>query len=145
MTTQPTYDNYEIHGCIERPSGPGHESYAEQCPDDEAQYWTLYGHIPGEGVQAIGDFATRWQAEEVYYRITGQPFGSHEANAARVRKMQTNPKLQEALEAGHSKSWVHNAAITQDIEALRAIALEQADWWNNIAWPLIETLKRRAA
>jgi hypothetical protein len=69
-----TYDNYEIHGCVERPSGPGYESYAEQCPDDEADFWTLFGHIPGEGVQAIGDFATREDAEEVYYRIAGKPY-----------------------------------------------------------------------
>lgn len=54
-------------------------------------------------------------------------------------------KLLAALEAGQSRGWVHNAGITQDIEALRAIALEQADWWNNVAWPLIKTLKGKVA
>jgi hypothetical protein len=67
----------------------------------------------------------------------------HRDDQAKLRE--AAPKLLAALEAGHNKSWVHNAAITQDIEALRRIALEQADWWNNIAWPLIEALKKLEA
>ena len=72
--TKPVYDNYEIHGCIERyaAQSPG---FTEQCPDDEAQFWTLYGHIPGQGVETIGDFKSREAAEECFYRITGQAFG----------------------------------------------------------------------
>ncbi|WP_165063997.1 hypothetical protein [Paludisphaera rhizosphaerae] len=61
-----------------------------------------------------------------------------EANA---RLFAAAPDLLNALEAGRSRKWVHNAAITQDIEALRRIALEHADWWNIIAMPLIERLK----
>lgn len=51
----------------------------------------------------------------------------------------------KALEAGHSRDWVCNAAITEDIEALRKICLAHADWWNNIAWPLIRKVKGGAA
>ena len=51
----------------------------------------------------------------------------------------------KALEAGHSKDWVHNAGITDDIEALRKICMAHADWWNNIALPLIEKVKGGAA
>lgn len=46
-------------------------------------------------------------------------------------------EMLKALEAGQSKDWVSNAGITSDIEALRKICLEHADWWNNVAWPLI--------
>ena len=46
-----------------------------------------------------------------------------------------------ALEAGKSKSWVHNAALTQDIEELRAIALEHCRWWNTVALPIIQRAK----
>jgi hypothetical protein len=53
--------------------------------------------------------------------------------------------LLKILEQGQIKSWVHNAAITNDIEALRRIALEQCDWWNNLAWPAIEQAKRKRA
>ncbi len=47
----------------------------------------------------------------------------------------------KALEVGHSRDWICNAAITDDIEALRKICLAHADWWNNIAWPLIRKVK----
>lgn len=69
------FDAYEISPCLrfEEPDRPG-QFYFEPCEPHEAHVWTLYGHIPGEGVEAIGDFATREQAEEVYARITGQPY-----------------------------------------------------------------------
>jgi hypothetical protein len=51
------------------------------------------------------------------------------------------PDLLQALEAGQSKDWVANAGITNDIEALRKICLAHADWWNNIAWPLIAKVR----
>lgn len=44
----------------------------------------------------------------------------------------------EALAAAHNPHWVHNAAITQDIEALRRICLFYADWWNHIACPILD-------
>jgi hypothetical protein len=66
------FDGYEIHGL--RRSGKGKDRCCEQVPDDEAQFWSLYGHIPGQGVECIGDFITREHAEEVYARITGRRF-----------------------------------------------------------------------
>ena len=49
------------------------------CFDDyevraEAEVWRLYGRIPGQGLECIGDFKTQSQAEEVYARITGRPY-----------------------------------------------------------------------
>jgi hypothetical protein len=44
------------------------------CEPHEADVWTLYGHIPWRGIEAIGDFDTREHAEEVYARITGVPY-----------------------------------------------------------------------
>jgi hypothetical protein len=92
------YDNYEISPCTrtEEPDKPGH-FYFEVCEPHDADVWTLYGHIDGEGVEAIGDFSSRQYAEQVYYRITGQPFtGSYEADA-RLRVMHAGPQLLEAL------------------------------------------------
>ena len=51
----------------------------------------------------------------------------------------------EALKLGFSKDWVHNAGITDDIEALRAICLAHSNWWNNIALPLIKKLEGASA
>jgi hypothetical protein len=67
------FDAYEIHPCHE------HENGVEQCEPHEAHFWTLYGHIPGAGVEAIGDFRTKELAEEVLYRITGRIDGKPEA------------------------------------------------------------------
>ncbi len=73
-TDLPTrFDGYEIHGV--REFGKGKHRHCEQVPDDEAQFWSLYGHIPGQGLDCIGDFKTREHAEEVYARLTGQSYG----------------------------------------------------------------------
>jgi len=64
------FDNYEVHGV--REYGKGKRRHCEQVADHEAQFWSLYGHIPGEGLDCIGDFKTRQHAEEVYARITGR-------------------------------------------------------------------------
>ena len=93
-----TYDNYEISPCTqtEESDSPG-RYYFEVCEPDEADVWTLYGHIEGEGVEAIGDFPTREAAEQVYFRITGIPFiGSYQAES-RLRVMHTAPRLLIAL------------------------------------------------
>ncbi|MEW4571327.1 hypothetical protein AB1L88_25925 [Tautonia sp. JC769] len=71
------FDHYEIHGCQQiddcgNPDKCG--SYVETCPDAEAMFWTLYGHIPDEGVLAIGDYISREAAEEMFFRITGRVF-----------------------------------------------------------------------
>jgi hypothetical protein len=67
------FDDYEVHGVREFDDGAG--KYCEQVPDDEAESWSLYGHIPGQGLECIGDFKTRELAEEVHARITGRRYG----------------------------------------------------------------------
>ena len=66
------FDDYEIHGVREFDDGKG--KYCEQVSDEDAQFWSLYGHIPGQGVDCIGDFKTREHAEEVFARITGRRY-----------------------------------------------------------------------
>jgi len=93
------YDNYEISPCrrYEEPESPGKFTF-EVCEPHEADVWTIYGHITNEGVQAIGDFANRQVAEEVFFHITGLKFtGSYKADA-HLRVMHTRPKLLEALD-----------------------------------------------
>ena len=68
------FDAYEIHGVREFDDGDGR--YCEQVPDTEAEFWSLYGHIPGQGLDCIGDFKTRQHAEEVFARITGRRYNS---------------------------------------------------------------------
>ena len=66
------FDDYEIHGVAEF-TDIGGNRYCEPVADDEAQFWSLYGLIPGVGLERIGDFKTRQVAEEVLARITGGP------------------------------------------------------------------------
>ena len=95
-----TFDNYEIHPCTrtEEPDSPG-KFYFEQCEPAEADVWTLYGHLAGEGVEAIGDFETREHVEEMFQRITGIPFTGSREVAAHLRVMHVGPRLLDALNA----------------------------------------------
>ena len=99
MTALTIYDNYEITGCrrLDRAGLPDPEGIStETCDDADAQFWTLYGHIDGRGVEAIGDFADREHAEEVFQRIVGEPFtGSYEAGS-RLRLLYAAPRLLSA-------------------------------------------------
>lgn len=92
------FDDYEIQPCRRYidTDDPG-LSFVEPCEASEADFWTLYGHVSGEGVHAIGDFHDRKHAEEVYARITGVIFtGSYKAEA-HLRVMHAGPKLLAAL------------------------------------------------
>jgi hypothetical protein len=46
-------------------------------PDDAAEFWSLFGHVPGQGLECIGDFAIAGHAEEVIARITGRRYAEH--------------------------------------------------------------------
>jgi hypothetical protein len=72
---QPTpFDAYEIHGIKEYDESGN--VWCGQVADDEADYWSLFGHIPGQGLDCIGDFKTREHAEEIHARITGRSYRS---------------------------------------------------------------------
>jgi len=78
------FDAYEIQPChryfdIDEPD----IAFVEPCEPYQADFWTVYGHIPGEGVQAIGDFDTREHAEEVFARITGRSYNESTPKANR--------------------------------------------------------------
>jgi hypothetical protein len=90
------FDAYEIHGLKRLPGCHGQEEEpagfvindCEQVADADAEFWGLFGHIPGRGLDCIGDFATREHAEEVYARITGR---HHDPAALTNRSESTLP------------------------------------------------------
>ena len=77
------FDDYEIQPCRRYidADDPG-LSFVEPCEPSEADFWTLYGHVPGEGAHAIGDFDSCDHAEEVFARITGRRY-CHATSASR--------------------------------------------------------------
>ena len=69
------FDAYEIQPYLRnREEIEPDEEVIVACDPDEAGLWRLYGHIPSEGLRAIGDFESGEQAEEVFARITGQRY-----------------------------------------------------------------------
>jgi hypothetical protein len=77
------FDDYEIQPCRRYFDADNRDvAFVEPCEPFEADFWTLYGHVTGEGVQTIGDFDRRQHAEEVFTRITGRPY----AEAIRDRR-----------------------------------------------------------
>jgi hypothetical protein len=67
------FDDYAIHGVAQAADEQGR--YLETVDDSEAEFWCLYGHLPGQGLKSIGEFSTREQAETVYACITGRTDG----------------------------------------------------------------------
>lgn len=72
-----TFDDYEIHPCVLVSETDYGECYEQVSPADsvQADIWSLYGHIPGEGVMTIGDFTSYTAANEIHQRITGEDYG----------------------------------------------------------------------
>ena len=64
------FSHYEIHGVLDL------DGTKLKVPDDDAEFWGIFGHIPGQELVLIGDFTSIERAEEVYARITGQRYGS---------------------------------------------------------------------
>ena len=68
------YDTYEIHPCVllddnangtpVRNDDPTGVSY-EQCEEDDPNIaiWSVYGHIPGQGLESISDHPTKEEAQ----------------------------------------------------------------------------------
>ena len=96
-THKRVFDNYEISPCKKYHHTDG-ASYIETCEKAEAEFWTLYGHIFGEGVFAIGDFNSRDAAESTFYRITGQQFTASYGANAHLQLMHAAEELAEALD-----------------------------------------------
>jgi len=63
------FDAYEISGVKK-----DEEGFCEVItdPDIRPDFWSLYGHIEGEGVRCIGDFDSQDHAVEVYNLIVGE-------------------------------------------------------------------------
>ena len=72
------FDDYEIHGVTEYRNRKNGKKWCEQVPDTEASFWSLFGHVNGQGLHCIGDFKTREHAEEIYARITGHQYATGE-------------------------------------------------------------------
>lgn len=81
MIVDVKYYKFEIHSCLlldangnpvgnVKPDDPTGVSY-EQCEEDDPNIavWTVYGHIPAFGLEAISDHPTKEEAEKAMAAI----------------------------------------------------------------------------
>ena len=65
------FDDYEVSGV--REYGNGTDRFCERVTDDDAQFWSLYGHIPGQGrrmYRRLQDSRGRRRSLRPHYRAT---------------------------------------------------------------------------
>ena len=63
------FDTLEIHPCKVIGKDSSGKDIVEQCRDDEAEFWTVFGHLKTGGVDDFGDFATETEAQAYHDRL----------------------------------------------------------------------------
>lgn len=59
------FDELEVHPCrtIKEEGIPKKLECVEQCEPSEAEFWSVYTHLVGGGLDCIGDFDTKEEAD----------------------------------------------------------------------------------
>lgn len=71
MDSGTTFDEIEVHGVRDLYKEQDaeyrekHGTCFEQCDDSEAEMWSVYIHIPDNGLECIADCETKEQAEKL--------------------------------------------------------------------------------
>ena len=137
------FDNYEVHGIAE--FGRGRNRHCEQVPDDEAKYWSLFGHIPGQGLECIGDFKTRQLAEEIQARITGGRVPRQETTQEAIRHLPPDPECmngKRSMWAAQSLSTFQAATGTDLEDALCDLLADLMHWADRHGFDFNHELQR---
>jgi hypothetical protein len=56
------FDAFEVHGCLTVGEDEQGLTILEQCDDNLASLWSVYGHLVTGGLECLGDFNTRAKA-----------------------------------------------------------------------------------
>jgi hypothetical protein len=152
------FDNYEIHGVKrfapplgleEEPQGRMLTEHYEQVEDAAAEFWSLFGHIPGQGLECIGDFDTRAHAEEVYARITGKPYYTRLfARTGGTKPLPPDPEGRNddrASWAGHAITAFREATGTDVEDALPDLLTDLIHWADRQDYDFEAALRRARA
>ena len=62
------YDGLEIHPCHEQEEDDG-STHIEQCEAEEAQFWSVYGHLKTGGIECFEDHPTEKEARKAAEQI----------------------------------------------------------------------------
>ena len=129
MSKPTPFDAYEIHPVVLH-QAPDGSRFAEQTADPaEASCWSLFGHIPGQGLECVGDFPTYELAAEIYARITGHGYGE-EAPEGAERAVRRDADLRLRLAAPELLEALNDKELDQAHDALSNL-LEDPDAAND--------------
>jgi hypothetical protein len=134
----PHYANVEIHAASDSDAIEAAKAYDR----DELYFEPEWENTVCSRIVEITDDAT---GRSVALDLALDDYFLRNGGKAERALCEAAPELLAVLEAAGRFSWVCNAALTTDIEALRKICLEYADWWNGQAWPAIEKAKAGAS
>ena len=65
------FNTLEVNTCIGDTSGVHQLASGDELPEDITPFYSLYGHISGEGLECIGDFTTFEAACDVAVKLGG--------------------------------------------------------------------------
>lgn len=141
------YDNYEISGCRRKDDKTDPHLLGDtvvRCEDEDAVIWTIYGHIDGQAVEAIGHFPDRKTAENVYQRIVGEPFAASCQAGGRLKLMHAAPRLLQACQmiVDHWKHGDLDLAARACNDAVAA-AMEPCPPWASADFDIAVVLERK--
>jgi hypothetical protein len=109
------FDNYEISGC--KRFIQDDNWFVEQVDDSEATFWSLYGHIPGRGVDCIGDFQTRALAEEMLARIN-PPAQEKLLSSLQALLVVVDAEIEQRQHSGNDEDWASLKALSDGVHAV---------------------------
>ena len=64
IATNPRFKGFEVHACMSVGKDENGVTLLEQCEDSDASLWSVYGQLATGGLECLGDFKSRSQAEE---------------------------------------------------------------------------------
>jgi hypothetical protein len=56
------FEAFEVHGCLTVGQDEQGVAILEQCDDNDASLWSVYGHLVTGGLECLGDFNSRAKA-----------------------------------------------------------------------------------
>jgi hypothetical protein len=63
------FNGFEVHACLTTGEDEHGVTLLEECADSEASLWSVYGQLALSGLECLGDFKSRSQAEEFQGQI----------------------------------------------------------------------------
>ena len=64
IAADPRFKGFEVHACMTTGEDAHGVTMLEECEDSDASLWSVYGQLATGGLECLGDFKSRIDAEE---------------------------------------------------------------------------------